>query len=308
MPYDLLDAIERAAIRDKKNPLEVYRIMRSRFPRYERTQLGSWTEKFFRLWCRNQWKRERYAPSFHVDDANLDPKTWCRFPILSGGFERELRELREHIASESPGETETALLIVDLQNDFCPGGALAVPEGHEIVPLANRLMEKFELILATQDWHPPGHGSFAASHPGRNPGDEVLLGGIPQTLWPVHCVQNTRGAEFVDGLRRDRISQVFHKGIDQGIDSYSCFYDNAHQRATGLGDYLKERKVQRVYIIGLATDYCVKFSALDAVDMGFETFVISDGCRGINLNPGDSELAFKAMEAAGVQVILSEDL
>src|SRR3954464_12124852 len=157
-----------------------------------------------------------------------------------------------------------ALIIVDLQIDFCPGGALPVPQGDLVIPIINRLQEKFELIIATQDWHPANHGSFAANHPGCRIGEMIDLNGLPQILWPMHCVQNTAGAEFAPTLETDRIERIFQKGTDPAIDSYSGFFDNGHRKATGLGDYLKQRGVKSIYIAGLATDYCVKFTALDA--------------------------------------------
>src|SRR5688572_25354970 len=184
-----------------------------------------------------------------------------------------------------------ALVLVDIQNDFVFGGALAVPDGDAVVPIANRLAAdgRFDLIVATQDWHPPDHGSFAASHPGRTVGEVIDLHGLPQVLWPVHCVQGTRGAEFVPRLATSRIERVFQKGTDPTIDSYSGIFDNGHRKSTGLGEYLKGNGVEDIYILGLATDYCVKFTALDARQLGFTTFVIEDGCRGVNLKPRSEE-------------------
>jgi nicotinamidase/pyrazinamidase len=193
-----------------------------------------------------------------------------------------------------------ALLIVDVQNDFCPGGALAVPGGDQVIPPVNRLQPHFDLVVATQDWHPPDHGSFAANHEGREPGDVVELAGLEQILWPVHCVQHTHGAAFHADLDQARIAKVFQKGTDPRIDSYSGFFDNARRKATGLGDYLKEQAVGDVYVCGLATDYCVKFTALDALGLGFATYVIEDACRGVNLKPNE---AIEAMRAEGVQVV-----
>jgi nicotinamidase/pyrazinamidase len=167
-----------------------------------------------------------------------------------------------------------ALILVDLQNDFVPGGALAVKDGDQVIPIANAMQKHVDLVIATQDWHPADHGSFAANHPGKKIGDVIDLNGLPQILWPVHCVQNTRGAEFVPGLNTDRFAQIFRKGIDPTIDSYSTFFDNAHRRSTGLADCLKPRGVTDVYLMGLATDYCVKFSALDARQLG-STFTSS---------------------------------
>jgi nicotinamidase/pyrazinamidase len=194
------------------------------------------------------------------------------------------------------------LILVDLQNDFCPGGALAVPQGDEVVAVANRLQPSFDLVVATQDWHPAGHASFAANHPGKSPGDVIELDGLQQVLWPVHCVQGTAGAELHPDLDRHRITRVFQKGTDCSIDSYSGFFDNGHRKATGLGDYLKGRGVTHVYVCGLATDYCVKFTALDAVELGLQTHLILDGCRGVELAPGDLERAVNQMQSAGVHV------
>ena len=202
-------------------------------------------------------------------------------------------------------DARSALILVDLQNDFVPGGALAVPDGDAVIPIANEVQQAFELIVATQDWHPRDHDSFAANHPGRKIGDVIDLNGLPQILWPVHCVQNTRGAEFVPGLRTDRVTKIFRKGTDAGIDSYSTFFDNGHRKNTGLDRYLKSRGVTDVYLAGLATDYCVKFSALDARQLGFNVHVIEDGCRGINLKPADVDQAFDQMRRAGVEVTRS---
>ena len=200
------------------------------------------------------------------------------------------------------------LIIVDVQNDFLPGGALAVPRGDEIISLANDLQKRFELVVATQDWHPPDHGSFAANHAGKKPGDRIMLDGIEQILWPVHCVQNTTGAEFASGLETERFARIFQKGIDPKIDSYSTFFDNAHRRATGLADYLRQRGVTDIYICGLALDYCVKYSVLDARQLGFNADVIVDACRGINLAPGDVDLAIKEMQASGARIMRSDEL
>ena len=182
-----------------------------------------------------------------------------------------------------------ALILVDLQNDFCPGGSLAVREGDRIVPVVNELQKLFALVVATKDWHPAGHSSFVS-------------------LWPPHCVQGTAGAEFVEGLDTSRIARVFLKGTDMEIDSYSGFFDNEHRRATGLGDYLKERGVTDVTIAGLATDYCVKFTALDAVMLGFKTSVVVDACRGVEVSEGDTERAIEEMRAAGVKIKESRQL
>jgi nicotinamidase/pyrazinamidase len=201
-----------------------------------------------------------------------------------------------------------ALILVDIQNDFLPGGALAVPEGDQVIPVANRVQAAFPLVVATQDWHPAAHGSFAANHPGRSPGEVIQLGGLTQILWPVHCVQDTPGAAFASGLDTGHVARVFPKGTDPSIDSYSGFFDNGHRQATGLGDYLREHGVTAVHVLGLATDYCVKFTALDARTLGFETTLILDGCRGVNLHPGDVDRALAELRAAGVRLIGSTDL
>jgi nicotinamidase/pyrazinamidase len=201
-----------------------------------------------------------------------------------------------------------ALILVDLQNDFMPGGALPVPEGDQVVPLANQLAARFELVVASQDWHPPNHRSFASQHSGKKPGDVIDLEGLEQRLWPNHCVQNTRGAELHRDLDRSRIERIFPKGTDPGIDSYSAFYDNAHRRATGLGDYLRDKGVTKAFVMGLATDYCVKFSSLDAIGLGFQVALINDGCRGIDANPGDIEKAIQEMLGKGVVLTHSRRL
>lgn len=201
-----------------------------------------------------------------------------------------------------------ALLLVDFQNDFLPGGALAVPDGDAVVPVANLLQLHFDRVVATQDWHPANHGSFAANHPGLQPGELVVLGGQPQVLWPAHCVQGSPGAELAPGLERAKIEKVFFKGLDRDVDSYSAFFDNAANRSTGLAEYLRATGVDEVYLMGLATDYCVKFSALDAVRLGFTTHVVEDGCRGVELRQGDCEQAFDAMLRAGVQLVSSGEV
>jgi nicotinamidase/pyrazinamidase len=201
-----------------------------------------------------------------------------------------------------------ALLLIDLQYDFCPGGALAVAHGDETIPVANRLMPKFSAIIATQDWHPPEHGSFAVNNPGKQPYDMGELAGLPQVMWPAHCVQGTRGAELHDSLDRNLITEVFRKGTDAAIDSYSGFFDNGHKKSTGLGDWLKQRDITKLYILGLATDYCVKFTALDGRKLGFDVSVVVDGCRGVNLDPGDSDKAFAEMRAAGASLVQSADV
>jgi nicotinamidase/pyrazinamidase len=201
-----------------------------------------------------------------------------------------------------------ALIMVDLQNDFCKGGSLAVPGGDDVVPLANELQSHFDLVVATQDWHPRDHMSFASNHHGHKAGEILEVNGMAQVLWPDHCIQHTKGAEFHPLLRTEAVHKVVHKGVDKKIDSYSAFFDNAHLRSTGLVDYLRHEQVADVYIMGLATDYCVKYSALDAQHSGFKVYVIKDACRGVELKPGDSEQAFQEMRAAGVTLVNSRDL
>ena len=196
-----------------------------------------------------------------------------------------------------------ALILVDIQNDFLPGGALAVPHGDEVVTVANEQQSHFDLIVATQDWHPADHQSFAANHPGKRIGDLVRVNGVPQILWPVHCVQETSGADFAATLKRDQWARIFQKGVDREIDSYSGFFDNGRGKDTGLASYLRQQGVDSVFVMGLATDYCVKFTVLDAVSLGFRTHLILDGCRGVNLEPKDSHRAVEEMKAAGVFVM-----
>ena len=170
------------------------------------------------------------------------------------------------------------------------------------MPAINHIQPRFDLVVATQDWHPANHGSFAANHPGRNPGDRIELAGLAQILWPVHCVQETPGAELHPGLDRSRIAAIFRKGIDPNIDSYSGFFDNGRRASTGLDTYLRDRGVTAVHVCGLATDYCVKHTALDAVSLGLETHLIVEACRGVDLQPGDTARAIAEMRAHGVAV------
>ncbi len=202
-----------------------------------------------------------------------------------------------------------ALLLVDIQNGFCPGGNLAVPEGDEIVTLANQLIGsgKYDLIVASQDWHPADHGSFASSHPGKNPFEIGTLGGKPQMLWPDHCVQGTRDAELHPELRTAEIDLILQKGEDRSIDSYSAFRDNAQDAHTGLAEFLKEREITELDICGLATDYCVRFTALDAVELmpSVKVRFIEDASRGIT--PDGVEAAITEMRAEGIEIITSEE-
>jgi nicotinamidase/pyrazinamidase len=201
-----------------------------------------------------------------------------------------------------------ALILVDLQYDFCLHGALAVEGADQLIPIANKLMSHFDLVVATQDWHPANHGSFAANHPWRKPGQVIELNGLSQILWPIHCVEGSFGAEFVQELNTDKIDKVFPKGTDVGIDSYSGFFDNGHQKSTGMSDFLQEKDVKEVYVMGLAADYCVKFTALDAAELGFETYLISDATKGVNIKPDDVENAFQEMKKQGIQFITSKEI
>ncbi len=206
----------------------------------------------------------------------------------------------------TPGEQDI-LLVIDVQNDFCPKGALAVAEGDAVVPVINRLAGRFPHLLLTQDWHPPGHGCFASSQPGRKPFETIELSYGPQTLWPDHCVQGTPGAAFHRDLETTKAQLVIRKGFRRDIDSYSAFYENDHRTATGLAGYLRSRAITRVFLVGLATDYCVHYSALDAAKEGFAVTVFEDACRAIDL-AGSLAEARRAMAAAGVSFATSNDL
>ena len=205
--------------------------------------------------------------------------------------------------TQSPGEQEV-LLVVDVQNDFCPGGALAVPQGDEIVPVINRLARRFAHMVLTQDWHPPGHLSFASAHPGKRPFETIDLEYGAQTLWPDHCVQGTAGAGFHPGLDIPQLELIIRKGYRSGIDSYSAFRENDRKTPTGLAGYLRERSFERITLCGLALDYCVFFSAIDAREAGFAVTVALDACRGIDLD-GSLGRALAAMREAGVSLLES---
>tara|TARA_R100000935_G_scaffold55676_1_gene85859 strand:+ start:1508 stop:2116 length:609 start_codon:yes stop_codon:yes gene_type:complete len=199
-----------------------------------------------------------------------------------------------------------ALVIIDVQNDFIPGGSLAVPGGVEIVPVINKLQHKFDLVIATQDWHPIDHSSFAENHSGKKEFEIIELNGIDQKLWPVHCVQNSDGAAFHSELNSEKIEAIFRKGTNKEIDSYSGFYDNAHLKSTGLSGYLKDKGVSTLYICGLAAEYCVYFSILDALKEGFEAILIEDATRAISLQ--DFEKSKKDILQAGGKIINSSEI
>jgi nicotinamidase/pyrazinamidase len=192
-----------------------------------------------------------------------------------------------------------ALIVIDVQNDFCPGGALAVSGGDEIVPLVNEQMRRFEHVVLTQDWHPAGHSSFASQHEGKSPFETIQMPYGSQTLWPNHCVQGTKGGEFHPGVDMNRAELIVRKGFRKEVDSYSAFFENDHVTPTGLGGYLNERGLGKVTFCGLATDFCVAYSALDARRLGLEATVVLDACRGIDLG-GSMDAMLEKMRAAGV--------
>ena len=200
-----------------------------------------------------------------------------------------------------------ALIIVDVQNDFCEGGALEVPNGSSVVPVINKLIDRFDAIIQTQDWHPAGHHSFASSHDGKTPYETVELDYGTQVLWPDHCVQGTKGAEFHKDLQTDKSQVIIRKGFRAPIDSYSTFYENDQKTKTGLTGYLKDRGITDLYVTGLATDFCVKWSVLDGIKEGFNVHIVEDAVRGIDLE-GSLDEAWKEMKEAGVTVTTSDKI
>jgi len=207
----------------------------------------------------------------------------------------------------TPDPARDLLLVVDVQNDFCPGGALAVAGGDAVVPVINRLARRFDHVVLTQDWHPAGHKSFASSHAGRAPMETIDLPYGSQVLWPDHCVQGTDGAAFHPGLETAGAELIVRKGFRPEIDSYSAFYENDQRTPTGLAGYLRERGLSRLFFAGLATDFCVAYSAFDARRLGFDTSVILDACRGIDLD-GSLDHALTRMREAGVDILESGQL
>lgn len=203
-----------------------------------------------------------------------------------------------------------ALLLIDLQNDFCAGGALAVPEGDSTIDVANQLIgwckARGDAVVASQDWHPADHGSFASQHQAE-PYSQGVLDGLPQTWWPDHCVQYSEGAALHPLLQHQAIDAVFTKGEHRNIDSYSAFFDNGHRQKTGLDEWLRHHEIRELLVSGLATDYCVKFTVLDALKLGYAVNVITDGCRGVNIDPQDSTKAFMEMAAAGATLYTVAD-
>jgi len=196
---------------------------------------------------------------------------------------------------------DSALIVIDMQYDFCPGGALAVEGGDEIVQEINALMADFPAVVLTQDWHPEGHSSFASSHPGKEPFSMTEMPYGPQVLWPDHCVQGSRGAQFHDGLNTDRADLIVRKGYNPRIDSYSAFFENDHKTPTGLEGYLRTRGIEKLTMVGLATDFCVNFSAVDAAKLGFDVTLREDLCRAIDMD-GSLKAAMEGMPGAGVVV------
>lgn len=199
-----------------------------------------------------------------------------------------------------------ALIIVDIQNDFLPGGALAVQNGDEVIAVINQLQPHFDLVVATQDWHPADHKSFASSHPGKKIFEQINLQGLPQVLWPDHCVQATSGAEFSSLLDSKQIEAIFRKGMDKNIDSYSGFFDNGKKKATGMGDYLKGRGVTNIYVTGLAADYCVNFTALDGLELGFKSIIVLDATKPIDEN--NFKKAMKTFEEKGGMIMETNEV
>ena len=198
-----------------------------------------------------------------------------------------------------------ALLIIDMQNDFMPGGSLRVAHGNEIIPIINRLIDLFNKVYATKDWHPKDHVSFASVH-NKKVNDEISVNQHIQRLWPDHCIQNTEGAKLVSGININKIEKIFYKGSDESVDSYSAFFDNNHERSTGLDLFLKEKGIKDVYMVGVATEYCVKFSALDALSLGFNVYIIEDACMPVDKNSEEQQLL--ELEKKGINLISSKDI
>lgn len=200
-----------------------------------------------------------------------------------------------------------ALLIIDLQNDFCPGGALEVPGGDQIIPVVNRLTEQFDTVIQTQDWHPAGHSSFASSHDGKEPFETTTMPYGEQVLWPDHCVQQSEGSDFHPELVTRHTQLIVRKGFRREIDSYSAFYENDHETATGLAGYLRERNIDTLYAVGLATDFCVKWSVVDGCKEGFDVYVVEDAVKGIDIE-GSVDQAWSEMADAGARTLSSESI
>lgn len=210
--------------------------------------------------------------------------------------------------ADSATRVGCALILVDIQNDFLPGGALAVPHGDEVIAVAERLIDLFPLVIATRDWHPADHMSFVSQHPEMQVGDVFDLFGLKQIVWPDHCVEHTPGAELSSRLSARKIDKIVLKGLDKRVDGYSAFFDNAHRRQTELDAFLKEHSIKRLAIMGLATDYCVRATVLDACALGYSVQLVEDGCRGVELHAGDCSRALAEMRAAGAELVPSSSL
>lgn len=203
---------------------------------------------------------------------------------------------------------KSALIVVDIQNDFLPDGALGVPGGYDIIPLINSMVKlKFDVCVASQDFHPPQHCSFA-SRWSKKPGESILIDGIKQTLWPDHCVQGTFGCEFSSKLDTKHFEHIAHKGIDPNVDSYSIFFDNQKHRSTGIDDILRQKGITDLYFAGLTTEYCIKYSVVDAISLGYKAHIILDACRGVDLKPGDVETAIRKMVESGAELMSTEQV
>jgi nicotinamidase/pyrazinamidase len=209
-------------------------------------------------------------------------------------------------ATESRHDLMKALVIVDVQNDFLPGGPMAVPDGDSIIPILNRLQGQFRIVVATQDWHPANHSSFAANHAGKRPGEIALLRRGPVVLRPVHCVQHSHGAELAPSLNRERINRIIRQGTDTNLDSFSGFFDNDHMTPTGLGEYLRDKRADDVYLCGLTLETTIKNTALDALNLGFQCFLVEDACRA--MKPAGAVKAVEEMKAAGVLFTSSREI
>ncbi|MFP4362732.1 MAG: bifunctional nicotinamidase/pyrazinamidase [Spirochaetia bacterium] len=202
----------------------------------------------------------------------------------------------------------SALVVVDMQNDFCPGGNLAVEDGDKVVPVINKVIPYFQLIVFTQDWHPKDHVSFASMHENAEVNDIITIDNIEQVMWPDHCVQNTKGAEFHPDLNTKPAHAFIRKGFRKGLDSYSAFFENDKKTPTGLRGYLKELGTQNVYVAGLATDYCVHFTAMDAISQGFTTYIIEEAVRGVDFPKGNIEKTLDKFKQAGGKLISERDI
>jgi nicotinamidase/pyrazinamidase len=205
-------------------------------------------------------------------------------------------------------KNKNALLVIDIQNDFCPGGKLAIKESEKVIPIINQLTQKFDRVVATQDWHPENHISFARNHPGAKNYDIIQIEDMTQVLWPAHCVRGTKGAEFHSDVNTNNLHLILRKGTDPEIDSYSAFMENDKKTITGLEGYLKGLNITQVFISGLATDYCVFYSAMDAKRLGFETYVIIDACRGVDVPENNVENAINTMQGNDIKIISSSEL